>query len=491
MVAVGLQDALRLPLEPLVDRQADAEPGGAVGPGGDLDLVVEAELVRRAERGLRRAPRVEADRVETVRLRDADDALPGRDVGRRVPGLREDRALERAAKEGLAAVDRELGAARRDLAQAGHDRARVPPALRLESRAHPVERRRELVPGPRGGAERQRGLEAAAARVPRGLGHRRGHAACGPDVERLGGDPHAARARAPGQVADPPANAQRAFGEPRVDLQVLDPDGAARLQLELAYDPVPVALRVVRHAVRVQAHVHDQAVVHPDRQGVRARGKRPAELDPVRGRETVAGAPDPPVEPDDRLPVGPLEVQQQAAARPFGRDHQVPLVPGGADVVAVGLQPERHLHLARLAVRRVAKRGEEGPVHDLPRPGRVDGDLVAVALGLQHAGQPDRPAQTARFAPAGDQALVPAVELETPHAVERDPVGDARRGLFGRQGRVAGEGWNRRQREHERERARRHGRSARRPSTSASSSAPVGSAWYSQNITPARPCVRT
>ena len=89
MVAVGAQDAVGLAPHPVVDRLAVAEARGLVGPRAGFDLVVEAEAIRRLERRLRRAPGVEADVVQAVRLRDADDPLPGRHVGRRMPGLRE------------------------------------------------------------------------------------------------------------------------------------------------------------------------------------------------------------------------------------------------------------------------------------------------------------------------------------------------------------------------------------------------------------------
>ncbi len=259
VVAVGLQDARRLAVEPLVDRQARAEARRVVRPGSDLHLVVEALLVRGGEGRLRRAPRVEADRVQAVRLRDADDALPGRDVGRRVAGLREDRALEGAAQEGLAAVHDELGALRPDLPQAEADRPRVPGHARLESRGQLVKHRRELVPGGSTRAERQLDLEGTARRVP---GHLRGlrlerRASRRPRFEPQGPAPRGAC-----RVADAAPRDRRPGRDAREDLQVLDPHGRRGPQFHPAHDPVPVGLRVVGDAVRVEADVHDEAVVH-------------------------------------------------------------------------------------------------------------------------------------------------------------------------------------------------------------------------------------
>jgi hypothetical protein len=159
VVAVRLQDAARLAVEPLVDRQAAAEAGRAVRPGGHLDLVVEALLVRGREGGLWRAPGVEADHVEPMRLGGAHDAAPGGDVGRRVASLREDRALEGAAEEGLPAVDHELSPPRADLAQPEPNRSLVSAGRTLEIGTQDLEGGRELVPGAGFGAERDVGLE--------------------------------------------------------------------------------------------------------------------------------------------------------------------------------------------------------------------------------------------------------------------------------------------------------------------------------------------
>ena len=135
MVAVRREDAVGLA------RRASASiglptpsAGRLVGPRGALDLEVEAQLVGRRERRLGRTPGVEADQVEAVGLRDADDALPARDVRRRMAGQREDRALERAAEEGLAAVDRELGAARCRSRAGRNSRTRPPDRFAVERR---------------------------------------------------------------------------------------------------------------------------------------------------------------------------------------------------------------------------------------------------------------------------------------------------------------------------------------------------------------------
>jgi hypothetical protein len=117
MVAVVFQDAVGLVIDPLVHRLAVADGGGLVGPAG-LDLEIETEFVRRLERRFRRAVGMKAHQVQPVAFRDADDAPPLLDFHRRMPGLGEDGALQRAADEGLLAVDGDLGAGGGDFAEA-------------------------------------------------------------------------------------------------------------------------------------------------------------------------------------------------------------------------------------------------------------------------------------------------------------------------------------------------------------------------------------
>ena len=84
---------------------AVADRCALVGPGSALDLKIEAQLVGGDERGLRRAPRMEPDVVQPVRLADADDPLPGLDVGGRIAGEGKDAAFQRAAQEDRPAVE--------------------------------------------------------------------------------------------------------------------------------------------------------------------------------------------------------------------------------------------------------------------------------------------------------------------------------------------------------------------------------------------------
>jgi hypothetical protein len=122
-------------------------------------------------------------------------------------------------------------------------------------------------------------------------------------------------------------------------LKLGDPDGRRRGQGEPAGDPVPVSLGVVGHAVRVDADVHDQTVIAPDRQQMFAMGDVRAELVLVGRRQAVARAKRAAVEPGAGLDMGAFQGEDQAAALPIGRIFHLALIPGSADVVPLGLQP--------------------------------------------------------------------------------------------------------------------------------------------------------
>jgi hypothetical protein len=61
---------------------------------------------------------MEAEMVEAVIAGDAQDAFPGRDIGRRITVFGEDAAFERAAEEDRSLVQHDLLVHQRDIAQA-------------------------------------------------------------------------------------------------------------------------------------------------------------------------------------------------------------------------------------------------------------------------------------------------------------------------------------------------------------------------------------
>jgi hypothetical protein len=414
VIPVGAQDALGLGFEPGVDRLARAEGRRLVGPRGRLDVKIETHLVGGGERGLRRTPRMEPQQVEPVCPRDPEDAPPFRDFGWRVPGLWKNSALQRAAEENLAAVQRELRALRREFAQPEVHGAGF--AAR-ECRRQPVQRGRELVPEGGGGAERERGGEGAVG------GERRGGCA----TERGDGEFDGRRQRRAGCRAHRAAHGHAARRHVRINLQIVDPRWRGGGEFEAADDAVPVALGVIGNAVGVFADVEVDGVVDAEGELVPAGGHRGAEVVDVRRGQAVVRAEGAAVEPDVRLPVRALEREHDPAARPGRRDFHVALEPRRARVIRFWLQPERHLEVARLPVARVFRRGEERFVDDAADPLRRERDGLADALAREGARQRERVGQLA-FEPARAEAGVLAVELKAPLAAERQAHGRGRCG---------------------------------------------------------------
>ena len=65
--------------------------------------------------------------------------------------------------------------------------------------------------------------------------------------------------------------AQPAIGERGMKLHMVDPRRLGGAQFDPAGDAVPIALRMVGHAMAVVADFHDHPIVDPDRQPVPAR----------------------------------------------------------------------------------------------------------------------------------------------------------------------------------------------------------------------------
>ena len=263
MVPVRAQDAVGFAVDPAIDRFAVAN---ACKSAGRFGLKVETEFVRRRERGFGRAPGVEPDVVQTVRLADADDALPRIDVGGGVACLREDGALECSAQEYLVPVQDELRALCRDVPEAEDDGAGITEGGFFLSPAqldvHSVERGGELVPELRVVAHRVGELRATVAGLPAHgdfQGRRTVFPLCVGARRRYAQRAASATLRG---VADCDDHARRARFDVRVDLHVVDPHEIRGAQANAAYDAVPVALRMIGDTVRAFTHVDDHPVVH-------------------------------------------------------------------------------------------------------------------------------------------------------------------------------------------------------------------------------------
>ena len=129
-----------------------------------------------------------------------------------------------------------------------------------------------------------------------------------------------------------------------------------------------------------------KVILHADGELVITRSRGAAEVVFMRRGEAVICAYFPAIHPQARLPVWPLQSQQEPLAFPVSRNLNVALIPSHAGVALFRLQPEGHLDIARLAILGVFRRCEPGLVHDVAGPFSLDGDIVADALRRQRAG---------------------------------------------------------------------------------------------------------
>ncbi|MBA7654896.1 hypothetical protein ES703_62789 [subsurface metagenome] len=114
--------------------------------------------------------------------------------------------------------------------------------------------------------------------------------------------------------------------------------------------------------------------------------------------ETVPGADGSIVHPNLCLPVTAFQEQDNSPARPVLRNVEPFLIPGRAYVMFHGGQPEGNFYRIGLSVLFILGVRKPRAVHNLPGPFRIDGNIVAIAVLRDRAGQLDA---------AGRYALVP------------------------------------------------------------------------------------
>jgi len=379
MIAVGLQDAVRLGVDPLVNGCAIPDRRSAVGPGGALDVVHHTHLIGREERCFRRTPRMKTQMVEAMGLGGSEDLAPCSYVRRRIAGQREDAAFECAAKEGLAPVESELRPLRGEFPHAEDDCPFVCEILPLDRHPQAIQVRRELVPQPHVVAHRIIDLHDLIRVL-----HRKQHGPLGHFVPSARIEARCLKRQRPrvplaAVAGDRDANLGVPVLDVRIDLHVGNLNVVIRSQFDVADDAVPVGLRVVGDAVRVDTDADLDRVVHADRQGVPALAEH-AEIIFVGHAEAVVRADRLAVDPDLSLPVTSFEEQHDPFGVPLAGDVDFLLVPGGSNIVFDWSQPEGHFDVARLAVRLILFGCEPGLVHDLAGPRRLDGHFVAVAV---------------------------------------------------------------------------------------------------------------
>ena len=139
---------------------------------------------------------------------------------------------------------------------------------------------------------------------------------------------------------------------------------------------------MIGHAVGVATHVDEHAVIDGDGQAVSSGAQRAQLVAMRRGEAELRTEPDA-VEPQRCSPVSPLEFKSELLARELCWHVNLALEPSSTHIRAIGLKPERHLDIARCAVRGVARVCEELMIGNQADPRGLEADLIAEALGLQ------------------------------------------------------------------------------------------------------------
>ena len=111
--------------------------------------------------------------------------------------------------------------------------------------------------------------------------------------------------------------------------------------------------------------------------------------------ETVAGANGNIVHPNFCFPVTAFQEQNNSPARPVLRNVELFLIPGRAYVMFHRRKPEGNLHGTGLSVLFILILRKPRAVHNLPCPFRIDGNIVAIAVLRDRAGQLDTVVQYA------------------------------------------------------------------------------------------------
>ena len=271
MMAIGIDDAAGLLEKVFVDDLTATQLHAMIGPRRSFGLQVEAHLVGSGKGGFGRAVAVEAHMVEPILTTLLEDSEPRRLIGGRIARLGEAAVLYRATQPDGFAVQVELRSADADVAHAEAQRERPAVVADLPR----VEIRVELVPELEGVAEVER-VDGVAAHVD-------DDTACG----NIGNDTD---------------------GRCRL----------ARAQFDAPDDAVPVALRLVGHAVGIlsDAHILDP-VVDADADGVpaaEAHEGRDVVLVGCGERQLVTHLPA--VDEDGGLDVGTLEEEHDGTFAP-------------------------------------------------------------------------------------------------------------------------------------------------------------------------------
>ena len=119
----------------------------------------------------------------------------------------------------------------------------------------------------------------------------------------------------------------------RYDGDVDNMDRRESPKLNLSYDPIPVRLRVIGHAVRVASYIDlFDPIVDANRDAVFSRCEVPGEIVLVRGAEAVLRSDFPVINPELCLPMTSFEEKGNVFSLPLLRYYYVLLIPRSSHV---------------------------------------------------------------------------------------------------------------------------------------------------------------
>ena len=387
MVGVLAQHPFALEAEPGIDCRFLAH---REAPVGQLDLQAETMPVGNGKGGLRGTPGMEAQMVEPVFLRGAEDLLPASLVHRRIAGFREDAAFQRPAQKGFAPVHGELGpfGADRPHPERGGDDQSI-----LQRGLQPVEIGGEFRPWPEFLSHRINQFDhpfLPADFIGTGGRWRFGTVMVDRDC------PHRdlAGGRLAGPVRQRDPNRCGSLFRLRIHPQAIDVNRGECLQLDAADHAVPDRLRLVGIGMP-DADIELAAVVDTDGDGVLARLEKRGEIMDMRRGQGILHAGLLAIAPDPGLPDHPFQKQLNLPALPIFRHNDGFHIPGRPRVFEALMQMlERFLGQRRLQRQRRPQAGAGGGARQLdaagqwPRHPRVlDAGILRIKLETPFAGQ--------------------------------------------------------------------------------------------------------
>ena len=162
---------------------------------------------------------------------------------------------------------------------------------------------------------------------------------------------------------------------------------------------------------------HDHPIVDAHGEAMFA-GCHHAEIEFMRNAQAEVGADFFVVEPHCGFPMRPFHEQRDTFAVPIFWNLNVTLIPGRADVVALWLAEEWNLDVAGVGVGGVFRAQIPEMIVEREHPRSVNGNLVAVTLLFENAGQFDFVGEIF-VEPFFTEAGIGAVDGETPFSGER------------------------------------------------------------------------